>query len=57
MEEQNGIHNARKHEKVENHSLASMPTIVVVVFYKTKNVSQQLGNKGPSLGTYFVETV
>ena len=55
VEEHNGTHNTKKHEKVENHSLASMSTIAIVVFYKTKNVSQQLGKKGPSLGTYFVE--
>ena len=31
-----GTHTTRKHEKVENHSLASMSTTTFVVFYKTK---------------------
>ena len=57
MEEHNGTHNARKHEQVENHSLASMSTTEIVIIYKTKNVSPLLGKKGPSLGTYLVETV
>ena len=57
MEEHNRAHKARKHEKVQNHSLASMSTIVIVVFCKTKNVIPQLGKKGPLLDMYLVETV
>ena len=53
----NRAHNARKHEKVENHSLASMSTTKTVIIYKTKNVSKLLGRKGPLLGMYLAETV
>ena len=47
----------REHEKVQNHSLASMSTTEIVIIYKTKNVSPLLGKEGPSLNTYLVETV
>ena len=57
MQEYNRAQNARKHEKVENHSSASMSTIEILIIYKTKNVSNLLGKKGPLLGTYLVETV
>ena len=57
MEEHNGTHMARNHEQVENHSLASMSTIAIIVIHKTKNVSQLLGKKRPSLGMYLVESV
>ena len=57
VQEHNRVHNARKHEKVENHSSASMSTTEIVIIYKTKNVSKLLGRKGPLLGTYLVETV
>ena len=50
-------HNARKHEKVENQSWASMSTTKIIMIFKTKNVSKLLGRKGPLLGTYLVETV
>ena len=52
VQEHNKAHNARKHEKVENHSSASMSTTEIVIIYKTKNVSKLLGKKGPLLGTY-----
>ena len=35
VQEHNRVHNARKHEKVENHSLASMSTTKIVIIYKT----------------------
>ena len=57
MQEHNETHNARKHEKVEKYSLASMSTTEIVIMYKTKNVSKLLGKKGPLLGMYLVETV
>ena len=34
-----------------------MSTTTFVIFYKTKNVSQLVGKKGPSLGTYLMDTV
>ena len=52
-----GTHNARKHEKIENYSLASMSTTAFIVFYKTKNVSQLLGKKGPLLDMYLMGTI
>ena len=57
VQEQNRVHNARKHEKVENHSLASMSTTKIIMIFKNKNVSKLLGRKGPLLGTYLVPTV
>ena len=57
VQEHNRVHNARKHEKVENHSLASMSTTKIIMIFKNKNVSKLLGRKGPLLGTYLVETV
>ena len=57
VQEHNRAHNARKHEKVENHSWASMSTTKIIMIFKTKNVSKLLGRKGPLLGTYLVETV
>ena len=57
VQEHNRVHNARKHEKVENHSLASMSTTKFILIFKNKNVSKLLGRKGPLLGTYLVETV
>ena len=57
VQEQNRVHNAREHEKVENHSLASMSTTKIIMIFKNKNVSKLLGRKGPLLGTYLVETV
>ena len=57
VQEHNRVHNARKHEKVENHSLASMSTTKIIMIFKNKNVSKLLGRKGPLLGTHLVETV
>ena len=57
VQEHNRVHNARKHEKVENHSLASMSTTKIIMIFKNKSVSKLLGRKGPLLGTYLVETV
>ena len=57
VQEQNRVHNAREHEKVENHSLASMSTTKIIMIFKNKNVSKVLGRKGPLLGMYFLETV
>ena len=57
VQEHNRAHNARKYEKVENHSWASMSTTKIIMIFKTKNVSKLLGRKGPLLGTYLVETV
>ena len=57
VQEQNRVHNARKHEKVENHSLASMSRTKIIMIFKNKNVSKLLGRKGPLLNTYLVETV
>ena len=57
VQEHNRVHNARKHEKVENHSSASMSTTKIVMIFKTKNVSKLLGREGPLLGTYLVQTV
>ena len=42
MEEHNVTRNARKHEQVQNHSLASMATTEIVIIYKTKNISPLL---------------
>ena len=36
VQEHNRVHNARKHEKVENHSLASMSTTKIIMILKTK---------------------
>ena len=52
-----GCTTQEKHEKVENHSLASMSTTKIIMIFKNKNVSKLLGRKGPLLGTYLVETV
>ena len=57
VQKHNRVHNAREHEKVENHSLASMSTTKIILIFKNKNVSKLLGRKGPLLGTYLVETV
>ena len=57
VQEHNRMHNARKHEKVENHSSASMSTTKIIMIFKTKNVSKLLGREGPLLGTYLVQTV
>ena len=57
VQEHNRAHNARKHEKVDNHLSESKSTTEIVIIYKTKNVSKLLGRKGPLLGTYLVETV
>ena len=57
VQEHNRVHSARKHEKVENHSWASMSTTKIIMILKNKNVSKLLGRKGPLLGTYLVETV
>ena len=57
VQEHNRAHNARKHEKIESHSWASMSATKIIMILKTKNVSKLLGRKGPLLGTYLVETV
>ena len=57
VQEHNRAHNAKKHEKVENHSWAIMSTTKIIMIFKTRNVSKLLGRKGPLLGTYLVETV
>ena len=57
VQEHNRVHNERKHEKVENRSSASMSTTKILMSFNNKNVSKQLGRKGPLLGTYLVETV
>ena len=57
VQQHNRVHNARKHEKVENHSLERMSTTKIIMIFKNKNVSKLLGRKGPFLGTYLVETV
>ena len=57
VQEHNKVHNARKHEKAESHSSASMSTTKIVMIYKTKNVSRLLGKKEPLQGTYLGETV
>ena len=57
VQEHNKAHNARKHEKIENHLWASMSATKIIMIFKIKNVSKLLGRKGPLLGTYLVETV
>ena len=57
VQEHNRVHNSRKHEKVENHSLASMSTTKIIMILKNKNVRKLLGREGPLLGTYLVATV
>ena len=39
MEEYNGIHNARKYEQTQNHSLTSMSTTRIFIISKTKKIS------------------
>ena len=51
VQEHNRVQNARKHEKVENHSLATMSTTKIIMIFENKNVSKLLGRKGPLLGT------
>ena len=36
VQEHNRVHNARKYEKVENHSSASMSTTKIIMIFKTK---------------------
>ena len=43
VQEHNRAHNVRKHEKVENPSLARMSTTKIIMIFKTKNVSKLLG--------------
>ena len=57
VQEHNRAHNARKHEKVKNHSWASMSITKIIMIFETKNVSKLLGREGPLLGTYLVPTV
>ena len=46
VQEHNRVHNARKHEMVENHSLASMSTIKFILIFKERKCEQSIGKEG-----------
>ena len=46
MEEHKGGHSVRKHEQIQNHSLATMSTTEIVIILTTKNVSPKLAKSG-----------
>ena len=46
VQEHNRVHNARKHEKFENHSLASMSTTKIIMIFKKQKCEQTIGKEG-----------